>query len=159
MTTLTVSYSARSALTWTPEGVATSTYDFSAVVDNTSNKYVDVLVSGKVTPGTSPTSARTVTIFAYGEDGNGQYTGGVSGSDGGTPGTGEQAQCPVVITIPTDNTSDHTYEWGPISLARLFGGVMPPKWGLGLYNDTGVALNATAANQVASYQGITYTVA
>lgn len=158
MATVTTNYSARATLTWTPEGLANGSNDFSAVVDNTTNKYVDVIVSGKLTTGTSPT-AGTITIYAYGEDGNAQYTGGVSGSDGGTYGTGESGQLPVIATIINDTTSNHTYEWGPIALAQFFGGVLPPKWGIGLLNSSGVALNATAANQVTSYQGIKYDVA
>lgn len=159
MATQTVSYSARAALTWTPEGVANASYDFSAAVDNTTNKYVDVLVSGKLTTGTSPTASTSITLYVYGEDGNGQYTGGVSGADGGTPGAGEQTQLPIIAVIPTDSTSNHTYEYGPIGIAQFFGGVLPPKWGIGILNSSGVALNATAANQVCSYQGIKYDIA
>lgn len=159
MATLNVAYGSSTALTWTPESLANAAYDFSTAVDNGTNLYVDVLVSGKMTTGTSPTASRTIVIFAYGEDGNGQYTSGISGTDGGTPGTGEQVQCPVVAVIPTDNTSNHTYEWGPVSLASLFGGILPKKWGLGCYNDTGVALHATGSNQAARYQGVTFTIA
>lgn len=156
MATVSINYAARAALTWTPEGLANATLDFSAAVDNTSNKYVDALVSGKLTTGTTPTVNTTVTLYAYGEDGNGQYTGGVSGSDGGTPGAGEEKQIPIIAVIVVDATSNHTYEWGPISLAQVFGGVLPPKWGIGVLNSTAVAFNATGGNFVTSYQGIKF---
>jgi hypothetical protein len=157
--TVTTNYAASAALTWTPESLANAAYDFSAAVDNTTNKYVDALVSGKLTTGTSPTNGNIITIYAYAEDGNGQYSAGISGTDGGTPGAGEQTNLPVIATIIVDATSNHTYEWGPISLAQFFGGVLPPKWGIGCLNGSGVALNATGSNQAARYQGVKYDVA
>lgn len=159
MATVTVNYAARATVTWTPESLANGSNDFSAVVDNTSNKYVDVLVSGKITTGTTPTVNTVLTIYAYAEDGNGQYTAGVSGSDGGTAGANELTQLAVIATIVVDATSNHTYEWGPVGLAQFFGGVLPPKWGIGILNGSGAALHATAGNQVTSYQGIKYDVA
>lgn len=158
MATQSIAYGAKTDLTWTPASVANATYDFSASVDNSSNLYVDALVSGKITTGTSPT-AGTITFYVYGEDGNGQYSGGVSGSDGGTPGSGEQTQIPIMLIVTTDATSNHTYEYGPIAIAQFFGGVLPRKWGIGMLNSTGVALNSTAGNHVCAYQGISFTIA
>lgn len=154
-------YASAVALTWTPEGLGSSTYDASAAVDNTSNLYTDVLVGGKITTGTSPASGGVITIYAYGSWDGTNYSAGISGSDGGTPGTGEEAliQLYRVATIAVDATSNHTYEWGPVSLAQVFGGVLPPKWGLVVYNGTSVALNATGSNHETKYTGLTYTTA
>lgn len=154
MATETLSYGTVTALTWTPASVATATYDFSAAVDNSTDLAPEVLVSGKITTGTSPTVNTSITLFLYGEDGNGQYTAGISGSDGGTPGAGEQTQLPIMQIITVDATSNHTYEYGPIAIAQFFGGVVPKKWGVGMLNSSGVALNATAGNHVCSYQTV-----
>lgn len=156
-----IKYATASALTWTPESLANGSYDASAVVDNTSNLYADVLVGGKITTGASPSSGGVLTIYAYGSWDGTNYTAGVSGSDGGTPNAGEESliQLYRVATIVVDATSNHTYEWGPVSLAQVFGGVMPPKWGLAVYNGSGVALNATGGNHETKYTGVTYTTA
>lgn len=154
MATETISYGTVTALTWTPASLATATYDFSAAVDNSSDLAPEALVSGKITTGTSPTSGNTITLYLYGEDGNGQYTAGLSGSDGGTPGAGEQTQLPILAVIPVDGTSNHTYEYGPIGVAQYFGGTLPKKWGVGCFNNSGVALNSTAGNHVCSYQTV-----
>lgn len=159
MATQSVSYGAKTDLTWTPASLANATYDFSAVVDNSSALAIDALVSGKITTGTTPTTGTTITLYLYGEDGNGQYSAGLSGSDGGTPGAGEQTQLPILAVIPVDATSNHTYEYGPIAIAQFFGGVLPRKWGVGCINNTAVALHATAGNHVCSYQTVNYTVA
>lgn len=158
MATQQVLYGAKTDLTWTPASVANGALDFSAAVDNTSDLAVDALVSGKITTGTSPTNGNTITLYLYGEDGNSQYTAGLSGSDGGTPGAGEQTQLPILAIIPVDATSNHTYEYGPIAIAQFFGGAIPRKWGVGLLNNSGVALNATAGNHVCSYQSVKYTI-
>ncbi|HEY6924757.1 MAG TPA: hypothetical protein VI653_14885 [Steroidobacteraceae bacterium] len=159
MATQTISYGTKTDLTWTPASLANGSYDFSAAIDNSTDLAVDGLVSGKITTGTSPTTGNTITLYLYGEDGNGQYTAGLSGSDGGTPGAGEQTQLPILTVIPVDSTSNHTYEYGPIAVAQFFGGILPRKWGVGCLNSTGVALNATAGNHVCSYQTVKYTVA
>lgn len=159
MATQTILYGTKTDLTWTPASLANGSYDFSALVDNSSDLAIDALVSGKITTGTTPTVNTTLTLYVYGEDGNGQYTAGISGSDGGTPGAGEQTQLPILAIITVDATSNHTYEYGPIAIAQLFGGVIPRKWGVGVLNSSGVALNATAGNHVCSYQTIKYSIA
>ena len=37
-------------------------------VDNTSNKYDDVLVQGKITVGTSPTASTLILVYVWGSD-------------------------------------------------------------------------------------------
>ena len=53
----------------------------------------------------------------------------------------------------------HAYKGGPWSLAALYGGRMPEKWGLVVVNDTGIALSSTPADHVFEYQGVYATVA
>lgn len=154
---LTILYATSTALTWTPASLANSSYDGSASVTNTTNKYIDVLVGGKITTGTTPTVDTLIQIFAYGSwDGGTTFTAGISGSDGGTPGTGEENLLKLVDVIKVDATSDHTYEWGPVSLAQVFGGLLPEDWGLVVYNGTGVAFNSTAGNFETKYTGVKY---
>ena len=150
-------YATPAALTWTPASLASGSYDGSLAVDNSSNNYIDALVGGFITTGTTPTTAKRIDIYAYATwDGGTTYTAGMAGTDGDTPDTGEENQLVFLGSIATDATNDHRYEYGPFSIAGAFGGVMPEKWGLVAYHDTAVALNATTGNHEAKYTGITY---
>ena len=154
---ISIAYATPAALTWTPAGLATATYDGSGSITNTTNKYIDVLVGGFITTGTTPTVATLIQILAYGSgDGGTTFTAGMSGSDGGTPDAGEEGLLRLIEAIKVDATSDHRYEWGPVSLAQAFGGILPEDWGLVVYNNTGVAFNATAGNFETKYTGIKY---
>ena len=46
------------------------------------------------------------------------------------------------------------YKGGPWSLASLYGGRMPERWGIVVVNDTGTALSATAGDHVFEWQGL-----
>ena len=55
--------------------------------------------------------------------------------------------------------SNDDYEWGPVSVAEVFGGVLPSKWGLVVHNDSGAALHATGTNNSTRYFGIKHDIA
>jgi hypothetical protein len=152
-----LSYGAATALTWTPASLATATYDGSAAVVNTTNLYEDVVVGGFFTTGTTPTTAKRISVFLYGSWDNGTtYSAGMAGTDGDAPDAGETGGLigPIWV-IDTDATSDHRYEWGPVSLIAILGHV-PDNWGLVVYHDTGVNFNSTAGNHEAKYRGLKY---
>ena len=108
---------------------------------------IDAMLGGKVTTGTTPTNGKQIEIWCYGTwDGGTTYSAGVTGTDANFSPTGEKTLMRLVTMIPTDGTSDHGYEWGPFSVASVFGGVMPEKWGVYIVHNTAVALNATAGN-------------
>ena len=129
----------------------------STAVDNTSNLYLDALVSGKVTTGTSPTVSTFIEIWAYAAiDDAPTYPDTITGSDGDVTITSlnvKNSALALLRTITIDNTSNRTYYWGPCSIAQAFG-QMPRKWGLFVVHNTGVALNSTAGNHQAKYDGI-----
>ena len=54
------------------------------------------------------------------------------------------------------NTSDVTHKFYIGSVANLFGGLMPAKWGVWVLNNSGVALNATAGNHAIKYRTLKY---
>jgi len=149
-------YATEATLTWTPASLANGSYDASEDVSNTTNRYRDVIVRGKIRTGTSPTSGGTFTIFAYGSLDGTAFTGGLSGNDGGTPAAGNEGILlrRVLEVVSVNSTSDVDYNWGPVSLASVFGGVLPPYWGIGIVNNTGVALNATGGNHETKYVGV-----
>lgn len=149
MTTASPLYGTTSAMTITLTGLATAAnLDVgrqSSIVDNTSDDAIDALVGGKVTTGSSPTASRQIEVWAFGIYDDTEYSGGAGASDAAlTPDTKYVMR--LLQVIPTVNTSDKAYRWGPHSIAAAFDGVMPEKWGIWITHNTGVNLNSTAAN-------------
>lgn len=123
-------------------------------IDNSVDKFLDTYVSGKVKTGTTPTANSVVKVYVYGSiDGGGNFSGGASGSDAAF--TGEEEQLFLLGTVVVDGTNDKSYKFGPFSVLDAFRGLsMPEKWGIIVKNETGAALNATAADQLVKTRGI-----
>jgi len=160
MATVTPSYGSSASLTITLTGLATDTSLLagrqSTAIDNTSDLAVDAIVGGKVTTGTTPTTAKQIEIWAFASYDGTTYSAGAGASDAGFTPTGEKTLMSLLTVIPTDGTSDHTYEWGPFSIAQAFGGTMPKKWGIYVVHNTAVNLNATASNHEVKYTPVKY---
>jgi hypothetical protein len=167
MATVTQTYSASATITVAPENVASSA-DWtagveSAVVDNSTNKYVDALVSGVWTAGTTPTANTTVGVYVYAQEDDGPtYQDVFDGTSSAETVTSAGVLAGVVRLLGTlsvsTNTSNRAYYLAPSSVAQCFGGVMPQRWGLFLAHNSGVNSNTTAGNHVWKYQGIKYDV-
>jgi hypothetical protein len=147
-------YAASSALTITLASLATDTNLLtgreSAEVDNTSNKYLDYLLAGKITTGTTPTTAKQIEVHVIGLMEDATYPDVFDGTDSAETITAaeiKRAICQVAAILETTNTSDRTYPFGPISVASLFGGVLPKKFVVFVTHNTGVNLNSTGSNQ------------
>jgi hypothetical protein len=116
---------------------------------------IDVLVGGKVTTGTSPTAARQIEVWVYASYDDAEYSGTATGSDAGlTP--DEKTNLRLLTVIPTVNTSDKTYKWGPFSIAQAYGGSVPVQFGIYMVHNTGVNLNATGGNHEVVYTTVKY---
>lgn len=154
---MALSYSSATAITMAMQAIATATYYGSASVDNTTNLYEDVLVGGFVSTGTSPTTGKRIQWFLYGTwDGGTTFSGGAAGTDAAyTPGGEAGNLIGPIWVIDTDATSNHVYEWGPVSLGAIIGAV-PQKWGLVVTHDTAVNLKSLAGDHVQKYQGLKY---
>jgi hypothetical protein len=126
----------------------------STVIDNTTNLFLDVLVSltVKLQAGT-PANDKAVYVYAYGTVNDGtDYTDGATGSDAAfTPTDPPNVRLIGVISAPA---SAGTYKGGPFSVAAAFGGVLPAKWGIVVRNYTGIALSATEGDHKKLYQGV-----
>lgn len=151
-------YAASANFTCTLTGLGTSATKVagreSTAIDNSSNEYLDVLVGGKLTVGTSPTGG-SIDIYAYGSyDDTPDYPVNITGSDAAATMASENqrnAAVRLLASIQSDTTSDRTYSFGPLSLAQAFGGELPKFYGLWVTHNTGVNLNATATNFQLSY--------
>ena len=166
MATVTTNYAAAASLTLTVTSLADGGYRESTAVDNSTNKYVDALVGGKIQIG-APSADGTIAIYAYGSYDGTEYTAGVTGTDGtitwgttGSTGLDGYPNLPLLGVVNVDATDDSDdCRWGPFSVAQAFGGVLPTKWGVIIKNSTGASLHATGTNNECQFMGIKFDVA
>jgi hypothetical protein len=165
MADLKLAYGTASDLTITLASMATDTNLLtgreSATIDNSANLFLDYLVSGKITAGTSPTAARSIEVWAVGSwDGTNwpDVFDGTESAETITSADIKASVCRFVAAMATANTSDRTYHFGPVSLASAFGGVLPPKVVLFITHSTGVNLNSTAGNHQVRLQPVFQTI-
>ena len=127
----------------------------SSIIDNTSDGFVDIYVSGKITAGTSPTASRQIEVWAVAWDGANwpDVFDGTSSSETITSSDIKNAICAPVKIMSTSNTSDRAYHFTSVSLRGAFMNALPSKIVLFVVHNTGVALNATAGNHELSYYG------
>lgn len=133
----------------------------STAVDNTSNLDVDHLLSGVIRAGTSPTASRYINVYAYANissaSGTPTYPDVLDGTDSAETFTSANVMSGIVKLVASliiDSTSNRDYFFGPISIASLFGGVLPKFWGVYVAHDSGVALNATGGQHVLTYERV-----
>jgi hypothetical protein len=171
MALVTTSYSSTTdttALTITLASLATSSSSVagrnSTIVDNTSNKYADVIVSGQITVGTTPTTAKTISVYVYApiKVASSTFTYPIATTTAltetdaaATFEVDQRNNMKLAAAMNVVATSDRAYSF-TFSLAQLFGGVVPLKWGVWVTHDTAVNLNATAGNHWIHYTGIKY---
>jgi hypothetical protein len=168
MATVTPNYAAAATITCSLASLASSSTfqagQESAVVDNSTNKYVDALLAGKIRVGTSPTANTQILVYVFAPaDDTPTYPDVMDGTDSAetltSVGVG-QGFLKLAATLNVDaTTSDRDYAFGPVSVAQLFGGVLPQRWSVFVSHNTGVALNATGGNHVLKYQGVKFDVA
>ena len=128
----------------------------SSVIDNTTDGFDDILLSGKSTTGTSPTASRQIEVWAVAWDGANwpDVFDGTTSAETITSSDIKNAICRSVAIMATNNTSDRTYHYSGVSARAVFGGELPSKFVLFQVHNTGANLNATAANHEHSYVGV-----
>jgi hypothetical protein len=165
MATTTISYSSPTTITCSVASTATSSTWVagreSTEVDNTTNKYDDALVQGKITVGTTPTASTLILVYVWGSDTSAGTTAidVIDGTDSAETITSAGVRDGFMrlgAQINVDaTTSDRAYPFGPFSVADLFG-QMPKYWGLFVTHNTGVNLNSTGGNHAFTYTGIKF---
>ena len=131
-----------------------------SIIDNTTDGYEDIILSGFITTGTSPTASRIIEVWAIAWNGSGwpDVFDGTESAETITSADIKASICRLVAAMATANTSDRVYHFGPVSIAAAFGGVVPPKIVLFVTHSTGVALNSTAGNHQIRLQPVYETV-
>ena len=165
MADLKLFYGTASDLTITLASLATDanllTGRESAAIDNTSALVLDYLVSGKITSGTSPTTAKSIEVWAVGSWDGTNWPDVFDGTESAETITSSDIKasiCRYIAAMATSATSNVAYHFGPVSLAAAFGGVLPPKIVLFVTHSTAVSLNATAGNHQIRLQPVYQTV-
>lgn len=165
MTTTRIAYDASAVITITLASL-TSSAGFSgareaAAVSNASNLYDDVLVSGKITVGTSPAANSQILVYiASAIDDTPTWPDGVTGADAAytIPSLGQgQGFLRLGAVLNVDSASSNIAYAFSFPVAQMFGGIMPRNWTLIVTQNTATGLHATGGNHVIKYQGITYT--
>ena len=128
----------------------------SSIIDNTTDGFDDIILSGVIRTGTSPTASRQIEVWAVAWDSNAwpDVFDGTSSAETITSADIKLAICKAVAILPTNNTSDRPYPFTGVSAKQVFGGVLPSKFVLFITHNTGVNLNATAGNHEFRYQGV-----
>jgi len=162
-----VKYATSASITCTVTSLADGGYRESAAIDNSTNLYMDALVSGSILLNATLTGDGYINIFGYGSiDGGTVYSGGLAGTDetitwGTTPASSSVEgynNLKLIGVASSDDTDDANYiEFGPFSVAAAFGGVLPISWGIVVENQTNAAFDATGASNTFDYVGVTYT--
>jgi len=145
MSTLRPQFSTPAALTITLASLASSTTGVGqqgTIVDNTTDRFDLIYLIAKFRTGTSPTADRSIFIYLIKGDGT-RRTDGAGATDAAF--TRENAR--LLRVIPTDNTSDKDYE---VDLTIANPG---RELTVAVVHDTGVAFNATAAEQRIHWYG------
>lgn len=125
----------------------------SAVFSNLDLRMPNYLLSGKITLGTSPTSGKSIEVWAWAcqefTGDNYTYPDAITGSDAAISLTSTNVKNGAMVPITslvTGSTSNRTYYVAPISVASLFGGVCPPLFGIWVAQNSGANLNSSDSN-------------
>jgi hypothetical protein len=142
------------ALTCTLASLANNGQRQSTAVDNTSNLFLDALVSVNIKTGSSGTSSTGyVNLYACGTvDGGTNYTENAGATDAAITLTAPPNARLIGVINAVGNAT--TYKGGPFSVAAAFGGVLPDHWLIVVENKTGGTLDATEGNHFKAYQGV-----
>ena len=132
----------------------------SGAIDNTTNKYLDYLISGKITVESAGLAAGEIRVYCVGMLDDSNWPDVFDGTESAETITDTEIRdsiCKLGAVITTDTTASRVYNFGPFSVANLFGGVCPAKFVLFITQSTGTTLETTG-NQV-TIKGVYQTVA
>jgi hypothetical protein len=164
-TTNLINYVASSAVTITLGGLATSSTWLagreSTAIDNSSVKYLDYHLAGKIQVGTTPTVNTEIRVYVVGMRDDTNWPDVFDGTDSAetvtAAGVGSGFLKLAAVMLVDATTSNRDYFFGPVSVASLFGGVCPRKFVVFVAHNCVAALNATDGNHVLNVTPITTT--
>lgn len=133
----------------------------SASVTNTSNLYLDYMVSGTFTTASSNRQAGTIEVWVMAALNDTPTWPTLATGTAGTEGTAsftaveqKNSYCRLLTAIATNNTASQVYAFPPTAISSLFGGQCPTHWAIFV---TGNATTTTTAQLAASGSAIYHT--
>ncbi len=146
-----------SAFTITVASLASSTTGVgrqSTLIDNSTNRWPIIAVTYSIKLGTSPTANRNLYLHAIRSDKN---TTAIRDDGAGASDAAWTRKNADWLYTPSGKPS--IVNIGSAATGDIFSGLYyiydpGPEWGIGLWHDTGVALDATAGNHVISWRGL-----
>ena len=167
MSDIKLAYATHTAVTITLASLASSATFVagreSTEIDNTTNKYLDYLLGGRVKVGDVGVTAGEIRIYVAARlDDAPVWPDVLDGTDSAETITSTDilnVALRLAAVMPTNTTVDRSYYFGPISIASLFGGVCPDKFVVFVTHNTTDAISGTEADHGIWYQGIYETVA
>lgn len=129
-----------------------------AVIDNSSNKDLDILVSALVTVGTTPTANTVIEIHSVSMRDDSTWPDVFDGTSSAETitnvGMKDNICQPLGFLNCSAATSNIGYEMSKQSLASRYGQICPDKSTLFVTHNTAVNLNSTAGNHVFTQQSV-----
>jgi hypothetical protein len=141
--------------TWVAGREATS-------VSNTTNKYIDYLLSGSIMTGTTPTVNTRIEVWVVAKLNDSTWPDVFDGTDSAETTTTRallESHGRLAASMTVTATSNVAYSFSNVSVASLFGGSMPKEFTVFVTHNTAVNLNSTGGNHVISHTGVYSTVA
>jgi hypothetical protein len=134
----------------------------SGEIDNSSNKYLDYLVSAKFTVESASVTAGEIRLWCVPRLDDSTWPGGFDGTESAetTPlddANGTLGGAVLLKVVANDTTASQVYYMHQVSVAAAFGGICPEKFVLFVTQSTGTTLE-TSGNQV-TIKGVYMTVA
>ena len=147
---MAIQYGASTAITISANSLASAANRSSAAVTSgLSNNTTDYLVSvNLLTTATAATGNKQIVVYGYMSEDGTNYTGNstttdnVDGTDKALTAIGSPTALFFMGTIQLNQGAVAVTAREQFSVATTFG-VIPPKWGIVLFNDAGTALGAT----------------
>jgi len=115
----------------------------------TPSNWADALVSGVIETGTSPTGGEIDVYVWAQQDDTPNYPDSITGTNAAKSFASANVRDAALVlarTIACDTTSNQAYQVKAFSVAALFSGVLPKRWGIWVTHSSGVNLNSTGAN-------------
>jgi hypothetical protein len=130
-------------------------------VNNTSNEYLDYMVSGTFTTHASNKAVGRIEVYIVAALNDTPTWPAISSGTLGTEGTAgftdteeRFALCRLLASVDTDTTASQILAFPPTAIAQLFGGFVPPYWCIFV---TSNASTTTTAGLASSGSAIYYT--
>lgn len=119
----------------------------SNVIDNTTEGYLDFLISGYITTGTSPVANRVIEVWAVAARDDTTFPTVFDGTDSAETIASSNIKngiCKFIASLLITSASDTTYHFSGVSVASAFGGLLPAKFVLFVTQSSNVNLSSTA---------------